>query len=76
MKQEVGMSLDFDHINDKTGFANGNKFIDADEVRCYFTVKAQRGMFGADGISDQGVLNEMAETVIRNGWWMREHKST
>ncbi len=60
-------------INDMTGFANGDKFQSADQVREYFTVAEQRAMcdpnFEEDVITDQAVLDEMAEVVIET----REH---
>lgn len=60
----------FDEINDATGFANGNRFLNADEVRAYFTVEAQQRMFPGDEIDSQEVLDAMAFEVIENHWHM------
>jgi hypothetical protein len=59
-------------INDATGFANGEKFDSAEEVREYFTVAAMREMFNGDQseLPTQCELDEMAEHVIVNGWHM------
>ena len=37
---------EFDEINNLTGFANGDKFSNDDEVRQYFTVENMLVMFG------------------------------
>lgn len=56
-----------------TGFDNGEMFTD-DDVREYFTVENMTEMFGGNlaadypDLTDQDYLDEMAETVIRNGW--------
>lgn len=60
------MSKINDEINGATGYANGDKFTNENEVREYFTVAVQREMFGRDGISDQDRLDEWAELVIEN----------
>lgn len=62
---------DFDRINGATGYANGDMFATAEEVRAYFTAEAQRDMFGADAVTDPDLLAEWAETVIANGWHMK-----
>ena len=62
----------FFEINDRTGFANGDKFEDADAVRAYFQADAQRGMFGDGCVTDQDLLDEWAELVIENRWHMAE----
>ena len=61
----------FDAINDATGFANGTPFRNASDVRRYFTVEAQREMFG-DDVDSQDVLSEMAAEVIANRWHMSQ----
>ena len=61
-------------ISDVTGFDAGDKFAGEDQVREYFSreqlMRASRGWApGCDAESpDQDVLDEMAETVIRNRW--------
>jgi hypothetical protein len=55
-------------INDATWFANGNKFKSEEEVRTYFSVRAQVEMFGFLAEHDADTLNEWAETVIENRW--------
>jgi len=60
-------------INDRTGFANGTKFIDADDVRAYFRREVMEGCFGGTDYSDlptQDELDDMAEVVIENHWHM------
>ena len=57
----------FTEINDSTGFANGDKFASADEVRAYFTVENMESMFGCVECTVDG-LNEMADQVIAHGW--------
>ena len=60
----------FTEINDATGFANGEQFVSAEQVRAYFTVEAQREMFGAEAASEhsQDTLDEWAELVIATRW--------
>jgi len=58
----------FSEINDRTGFANGETFDDADAVREYFSPDAQRSMFGDDAVTDADVLTEWADEVIAHGW--------
>jgi hypothetical protein len=60
----------FDEINDYTGFAKGDKFKNADEVRAYFSLQAQREMFGDDAFENAETLRQWAELVIENGWHM------
>ncbi len=67
--------LTFDDINDKTGFANGEKFESEQEVREYFTVESMASMFSGNladypGLTDQNLLDQMAGAVIENGWHM------
>jgi len=61
----------FDEINEKTGFANGDKFLNEQEIREYFTIDNMVVMFGGC-LETQEELNAMAETVIKNKWHMRE----
>ncbi len=61
----------FDAINSATGYANGDTFANADQVRQYFTVASQIDMFGRDAVQDQDTLSEWAEIVIQNGWHMK-----
>lgn len=62
---------DFDRINGATGYANGDLFDTAEQVRAYFTPEAQREMFGADAETDADKLAEWAERVIANRWHMK-----
>jgi len=62
--------MTFSEIDDKTGFAQGEPFSSADQVRVYFSPAEQRAMFNDDAITDTRALKEMAETVIRHGWHM------
>ena len=55
-------------ISEQTGFDSGQLFQSDAQVRDYFTVAAQRAMFGDDAISDQDVLDDMAADVIANRW--------
>lgn len=58
-------------INDRTGFANGEKFASEQEVRDYFTTQAMVEMFGSydtSDLPDQDALDEMAGAVIKNRW--------
>ncbi len=61
---------DFDRINAATGYANGDRFTTAEQVRDYFTPEAQWEMFGPDAVTDPATLAEWAELVIRNRWHM------
>ena len=60
--------MNFDTINDETGFANGEQFTSEAQVRSYFTVENMREMFSGDCAQDTETLNEYAETVIENRW--------
>lgn len=60
--------MDFQEINDKTGFANGDEFETEKQAREYFTVENMHVMFGSDYEIEQELLNEMAERVIDNQW--------
>lgn len=51
-------------INDKTGFAEGEKFSSKKEVVEYFTVSNMMSMFGES--ESQEVLDQYAEYVIDN----------
>ena len=62
--------MNFSEINGMTGFANGEPFETEADVRAYFQADEQRAMFGDDAVVNQDLLNEMAETVIENGWHM------
>lgn len=63
--------MTFTEINDMTGFANGEIFETADDVRAYFTAEAQVQAFGhGEAITCAQRLSEMAETVIAHGWHM------
>lgn len=64
------MRYTFGQINEQTGFANGDKFANEQEVRDYFTPDAQIGCFADDAITDEEVLIDMANQVIANGWHM------
>lgn len=67
--------MNFDYINDCTGFANGDLFSNEEEVREYFTIENLIDMFG-DSIDiyeySQELLDDMVETVIENKWHMEE----
>lgn len=60
------MSKISETINDKTGYANGTKFPNAQAVRDYFTPAAQRAMFGDDAVTDELQLDDWANWVIFN----------
>lgn len=62
-----------DQINAATGFANGEQFQSAEEVRAYFTVDNMREMFGLQDGSrySQDDLDRMAEQVIESGFHCR-----
>ena len=60
----------FSEINDHTGFANGDKFTSAEQVREYFTVENMRAMFPGDPFWDQETYDKWAELVITNRWHM------
>ena len=55
---------DIDHA---TGFAQGDLFESADQVRAYFTPQAQLAMFGDDAETDWATLKEWADLVIDTG---------
>jgi len=61
--------MNFDEINDLTGFANGDKFKDEGEVIEYFRQENMERMFGTTHCF-QVELAKMAETVIENKWHM------
>ena len=65
--------MNFDQINDISGFANGENFKNEEEVRQYFTIYNLDVMFGVGYIESieltQNDLTDMAETVIDNGWY-------
>lgn len=67
----------FDEINNYTGFANGEKFANEMDVRAYFNAeyltRAMPPSLGDDDF-DQRTLDEMADTVIENRWWMETAK--
>jgi hypothetical protein len=69
--------MDRKEISEKTGFDSGDRFLNENEVRDYFTVTSMEQMFGDDleasfpELADQDILNEMAETVINNRWHMK-----
>lgn len=65
----MNANLTFDRINEQTGFANGAKFEAEQEVLDYFTVAAQRQMFGEDATLTQPELNEMAQAVLETRQW-------
>jgi hypothetical protein len=73
--QEQDTSQRFSEINDITGFANGEKFESAQEVRQYFTRRNMFEMLGwqtpADQIPTQDDLDEMADIVIKHRFWMK-----
>lgn len=58
----------YQQISDATAFDAADKFNSPEAVRAYFSVKAQRDMFGADAVTDQDVLDQMAEDVIEHRW--------
>ena len=58
--------MNFDQINDQTGFANGDTFASEQDVREYFTVANITDMFGDS--PEQSVLTKMANIVIANEW--------
>lgn len=58
--------MNFDQINDATGFANGETFASEQDVRDYFTVENITEMFGQS--PEQSVLAKMANIVIANEW--------
>jgi hypothetical protein len=71
--------MTFTDINDRTGFANGDKFTSDEQVREYFTQQNIRDMIGST-YDDEGTmpsqdeLDQMAETVIENRWHYAESK--
>lgn len=55
-----------DEINDKTGFAMGDKFTSEEDVHGYFSAEHMSEL----GITfSQNELDEMAKTVINNRIW-------
>jgi hypothetical protein len=67
----------FSHINDVTGFANGDRFESAEQVRKYFTVKNLHAMVGReqfltdngeDLTPSQATLDAWADMVIDHQW--------
>ena len=64
-------------ITEKTGFDNGECFVDTSEVREYFTVENMKQIYGGNlshdfpELCDQSILDEMAETVISNKWHIK-----
>ena len=65
----------YHEINDVTGFANGEKFDTAEQIRDYFTVANLHEMFGAtsfltsdgqDVTPPQDLLDLWATVIIRN----------
>lgn len=69
------MSL-FSVINDATGFANGDKFETADQVREYFCRDTLEALFWQanseeqNALPSQDTLDAWAEIVIENRWWL------
>lgn len=63
----MGAKMNFDAINDRTGFAQGCKFLSKQEVREYFTAANIRSMYGQNDLT-QETLTEMADAVIENKW--------
>jgi len=61
----------FDKINQKTGFANGDLFENEQEVRNYFTTENMLVMFNECDFS-QEELNSMRAIVIENKWHMKQ----
>lgn len=57
--------MNFDEINGKTGFANGEKFTSYAQVMDYFTVENITMMFGECVLTPQE-LSEMGTLVIIN----------
>ena len=74
--EEGGMIGDalytFQHIDDLTGFANGEGFESDEQARSYFTVDNMRFMFGECSLT-QLQLDTMARVVIKNRWHFK-HK--
>lgn len=64
--------MNFDEMNDATGFANGMEFEDEQQVRDYFTIENMNHMFNDGTDFTQDDLDEMAESVIENRWHMRD----
>jgi hypothetical protein len=62
--------MNFKKINEKTGFAKGEKFETEGQVRKYFTVDAMDTMFGDHHNLTQSELDKMADLVIKNRWHM------
>lgn len=58
-------------ISEATGFDQGDQFASAQQVRDYFAVENMRHMgFDEDAISNQDLLDEMADAVIAHRWHM------
>lgn len=57
----------FDEINDKTGFANGERFNSELDVLDYFSEENMIDMFGENNF-DQTTLYDYATAVIQNRW--------
>ena len=62
------MTSRLQQISDATAFDQGDKFETDDQVRDYFTVAEQQHMFGDRAITDQAMLDRMADDVIDNHW--------
>lgn len=70
--------MDRNEISEKTGFDSGEMFSTETEVRDYFTVESMKQMFGGNleseypELADQDILDDMADSVIRNKWHMED----
>lgn len=64
----------FDEINYVTGFANGDKWETADQIRDYFTIATLQSCFWQASAEElaalpsQETLDAWAELVIENHW--------
>ena len=67
-EQEIKAQLE------RCGFANGEKFRDAAQVREYLTVETQQGCFGHEADLTQDQLDEMAQWAIENGYHMESQR--
>lgn len=63
--------MTFDEINEKTGFADGDLFTSAEDVRGYFTPRNLASIFGECALTTPQ-LQAMADEVILNKWHMSE----
>ncbi len=63
--------MTFDEINEKTGFADGDLFSNADEVRKFFTLQNLISLRGECTLTTMQ-LQAMASEVIANRWHMVE----